>query len=107
MININTFKSNKEAALAFIASALRTNLSYEDGYYYFHFTAEDGVITAFNDYSKAETTVTAAISVEDMCDAAGMEYDADLGDILVNFEDTERFNEVVDEIYDSVIEELE
>ena len=91
-INANEFKANKTEAMENIANQLRATQSYEDGQYYFHFTA-DG----------EEITVTAYISIEEMCDATGMDYDADLGDILVNFEDTERFNEVVEAIYDAVI----
>ena len=108
MMNINTnkFKSNKNAALAFIAASLRENASYEDGQYYFHYTNDGNTISAFNSYHKAESTVTATISIEDMCDAAGIDHDADMGDILAYFEDTERFNDVVDEIYDAVIEEI-
>ena len=105
-INTNTFKANKSEALTFIANVLRKYPSYEDGQYYFHFTDDGSTIAAFNSYDKAESTVTAAISVEDMCDAAGMNHDADMGDILVNFEDTEKFNDVVEEIYDAVIEEI-
>lgn len=105
-INANEFKANKTEALAFIANALRKYASYEDGQYYFHFTDDGSTITAFDSYHNAEITVTAAISVEDMCDAAGMEHDADMGDILVAFEDTDRFNEIVEEIYDAVIAEI-
>lgn len=94
-INTNTFKANKTEAMENIANQLRATQSYEDGQYYFHFTVDDEKIT-----------VTAAINVEDMCDAAGMEHDADMGDILVNFEETERFNEIVEEIYDAVLEEI-
>ena len=106
-MNINEFKANKEKALAFIASALRANPSYEDGQYYLHFTADDGEITTYNNYRDAEVTVTATISVEDMCDAAGMDYDVDLGDILGAFEETERFNEIVENVYNAVIAEIE
>ena len=97
MMNINTneFKANKTEAMEIIANDLRSRQSYEDSQYYFHFTVDDEKIT-----------VTAAINVEDMCDAAGMEHDADMGDILVNFEETERFNEIVEEIYDAVLEEI-
>ena len=94
-INTNTFKANKTKAMENIANQLRATQSYEDGQYYFHFTVDD-----------EEITVTAAINVEDMCDAAGMEHDADMGDILVNFEETKRFNEIVEEIYDAVLEEI-
>ena len=94
-INTNTFKANKTEAMENIANQLRATQSYEDGQYYFHFTVDD-----------EEITVTAAIDVETMCDAAGMDHDADMGDILVNFEDTERFNDVVEEIYDAVLEEI-
>ena len=94
-INANEFKANKTEAMENIANQLRATQSYEDGQYYFHFTADDEKIT-----------VTTAISVEDMCDAVGMKYDADMGDILVNFEETERFNEIVEEIYDAVLEEI-
>ena len=94
-INTNTFKANKTEAMENIANQLRATQSYEDGQYYFHFTVDD-----------EEITVTAAINVETMCDAAGMDHDADMGDILVNFEDTERFNDVVEEIYDAVLEEI-
>ena len=109
MMNISTneFKANKTEALAFIANALRKYASYEDGQYYFHFTDDGSTITAFDSYHKAESTVTATISVEDMCDAAGINHDTDMGDILVNFEDTEKFNDVVEEIYDAVIEEID
>ena len=92
-INTNTFKANKTEAMENIANQLRATQSYEDGQYYFHFTVDD-----------EEITVTAAIDVETMCDAAGMDHDADMGDILVNFEDTEGFNDVVEEIYDAVLE---
>lgn len=105
-INTNNFMENKTEALAFIATVLRANQSYEDGKYYFHFTNDGNTISAFNSYHKAESTVTATISIEDMCDAAGIDHDADMGDILAYFEDTERFNDVVDEIYDAVIEEI-
>lgn len=105
-INTNTFKTNKADAIAFIANVLRKNASYEDGQYYFHFTDNGSIITAFNSYHKAESTVTAAISIDDMCDAAGMNYDADMGDILVNFEDTKKFNYVVEEIYNAVLAEI-
>ena len=94
-INTNTFKANKTEAMENIANQLRATQSYEDGQYYFHFTVDD-----------EEITVTAASNVEDMCDAAGMDHDADMGDILVNCEDTERFNDVVEEIYDAVLEEI-
>ena len=94
-INANEFKANKTEAMENIANQLRTTQSYEDGQYYFHFTADD-----------EEITVTAAIDVETMCDAAGMDHESDMGDILVNFEDTERFNDVVEEIYDAVLEEI-
>ena len=94
-INVNEFKANKTEAMENIANQLRAAQSYEDGQYYFHFTVDD-----------EKVTVTAAINVEDMCDAAGMEHDADMGDILVNFEETERFNDVVEEIYDAVLEEI-
>ena len=94
-INANEFKANKTEAMENIANQLRATQSYEDGQYYFHFTVDD-----------EEITVTAAIDVETMCDAAGMEHDADMGDILVAFEETERFNEIVEEIYDAVIAEI-
>ena len=94
-INANEFKANKTEAMENIANQLRATQSYEDGQYYFHFTVDDEKIT-----------VTAAIDVETMCDAAGMEHDADMGDILVAFEETERFNEIVEEIYDAVIAEI-
>lgn len=105
-INTNTFKTNKADAITFIANVLRKNASYEDGQYYFHFTDNGSTITAFNSYHKAESTVTDAISIDDMCDAAGMNHDADMGDILVNFEDTEKFNDVVEEIYNAVLAEI-
>lgn len=94
-INANEFKANKTEAMENIANQLRATQSYEDGQYYFHFTVDGEKIT-----------VTASISVEDMCDAAGMKHDADMGDILVAFEETERFNEIVEEIYDAVLEEI-
>lgn len=94
-INANEFKANKTEAMENIANQLRATQSYEDGQYYFYFTVDD-----------EKVTVTVAINVEDMCDAAGMEHDADMGDILVNFEETERFNEIVEEIYDAVLEEI-
>ena len=95
MMNINTneFKANKTEAMEMIANDLRSRQSYEDSQYYFHFTANG-----------EEITVTAYISIEEMCDATGMDYDADLGDILGNFEETDRFSEVVEAIYDAVIE---
>lgn len=105
-IDTKTFKTNQDEAFAFITSVLRTNPSYEDGQYYFHFTADENDITAFNNYRDAEVTVTTAISVEDMCDEAGIEHDADIGDILANFEETARFDEIVKEIYDEVIEKI-
>ena len=69
MMNINAdeFKANKTEAMDNIANQLRATQSYEDGQYYFHFTVDD-----------EEITVTAAIDVETMCDATGMDYDADL-----------------------------
>ena len=94
-INANEFKANKTEAMENIANQLRATQSYEDGQYYFHFTVDD-----------EKVTVTAAINVEDMCDAAGMDHESDMGDILVNFEETERFNDVVEEIYDAVLEEI-
>ena len=105
-MKISEFKENKEKAFAFIVSVLRENASYEDGQYYFHFTAENDEIIAFDSYMGADTTVTASISADDMCRTANMDFGSDLGDILANFEDTERFNDVVEEIYDSVISEI-
>ena len=64
-INTNTFKANKSEALTFIANVLRKYASYEDGQYYFHFTDDGSTITAYNNYSEAESTVTARFSIDD------------------------------------------
>lgn len=147
-INTNTFKANKSEALTFIANVLRKNASYEDGQYYFHFTDDGSTITAYNDYSKAESTVTARFSIEDyiidtMAEIEGWHFteeyfteetqysdeyykyyyddgickinryfwdENDFGTVISNFENNDayssKFAEIVNEIYDAVIEEI-
>lgn len=147
-INTKTFKENKNEALAFIATALRANQSYEDGQYYFHFTNDGSIITAYNDYSEAESTVTARFSIDDyiidvMADREGWHFteeyfteetlysdqyykyyyddgicrinshfwdEHDFGTVISNFENDEayssKFAEIIEEIYDAVIEEI-
>lgn len=58
-ITINEFKVNKEAALAFIAEALRANQSFEDGRYYFYFGIENGEVT-----SDGENCVTISFDID-------------------------------------------
>ena len=149
-INTNTFKENKAEALAFIATALRENASYEDGQYYFHFTNDGCIITAYNNYSEAESTVTACFSIDDyiidvMAEREGWHFteeyfneetmysddnykyyytdngickinylfwdEHDFGTVISNFENDEayslKFAEIVEEIYDTVIEEID
>ena len=149
-INTNNFKANKNQALAFIATALRVNQSYEDGQYYFHVTDDGSIITAYNDYREAESTVTARFSIDDyiidvMADREGWNFteeyftdetqysdeyykyyytdngicminylfwdEHDFGTVISNFENDEayssKFAEIVNEIYDAVIEEID
>lgn len=139
-MKISEFKENKEAALAFIASVLRENQSFEDGLYYFYFGIENEEVTSDGENCVTISFDIDAYIVDVMAEKEGWEFteeyftedtqyddeyykyytdngsyrinklfwdENDFGTVVSKFENdavySEKFNEIVEEIYDAVI----
>ena len=105
-MTIKEFNENKAAAMEFIANVLRNSQSYEDGFYHFHIIIEgenyDTIREAYFD-ENSDITVSIACDADYMQEISGV-TEPDMGLIAYEFEQTEAFNEIVENMYDEAVD---
>lgn len=105
-MTIKEFNENKDAAMEFIANILRNEQSYEDGLYYLHLVVEGedyDTIRKSNVGEKSDITVTTECDADYMQDVSGV-TEPDMGLIAYEFERTESFNEIVENMYNEAVD---
>ncbi len=104
-MTIKEFNENKDAAMEFIANILRDEQSYEDGFYYLHLVVDGedyDTIRTPNLGEKPDITVTTECDADYMQEVSGV-TEPDMGLIAFEFEQTEAFNEIVENMYNEAV----
>ena len=105
-MTIKEFNENKNEAMEFIANILRNEQSYEDGLYYLHLVVEGedyDTIRKSNVGEKSDIIVTTECDADYMQDVSGV-TEPDMGLIAYEFERTEPFNEIVENMYNEAVD---
>lgn len=105
-MTIKEFNENKAAAMDFIANILRNNQSYEDGLYYLYLVVDGedyDTIREPNFGEKSDIKATVKCDADYMQEISGV-TEPDMGSIAYEFEQTEAFNEIVENMYNEAVD---